>query len=164
MGFRFRRSVKICKGVKINVSKSGTSLSLGGAGHSVNFGSKGVRTTVGIPGTGLSYSTTTGSKSSNSVRVTSAVSSQSCIAGSFSVHMNDKGQISIFDNQGNQIVDQAMLRKIRSTPQFKVLKENLEQQRQTKMTELVDNSHSENEKFIQIHTFSPIVKSQKQTQ
>ena len=54
MGFRFRRSVKICKGVKINVSKSGTSLSLGGAGHSVNFGSKGVRTTVGIPGTGLS--------------------------------------------------------------------------------------------------------------
>lgn len=164
MGFRFRRSVKICKGVKINVSKSGTSLSLGGAGHSVNFGSKGVRTTVGIPGTGLSYSTTTGSKSNSSVRATSAVSSQPTVSGSFAVHMNDKGQVSIFDDQGNQIVDQAILRKIRSTPQFKVLKENLEQQRQAKMTELVDNSHSENEKFIQIHTFSPTVKTQKQTQ
>lgn len=164
MGFRFRRSVKICKGVKINVSKSGTSLSLGGAGHSVNFGSKGVRTTVGIPGTGLSYSTTTGSKSNSSVRATSAVSSQPTVSGSFAVHMNDKGQVSIFDDQGNQIADQAILRKIRSTPQFKVLKENLEQQRQAKMTELVDNSHSENEKFIQIHTFSPTVKTQKQTQ
>ena len=170
MGFRFRRSVKICKGVKINVSKSGTSLSLGGAGHSVNFGSKGVRTTVGIPGTGLSYSTSTatssgrGHKSSNSARVTSATSSFPAVSGSLAVHMNDKGQVSIFDDQGNQIVDQVILRKIRSTPQFKVLKENLEQQRQAKMTELVDNSHSENEKFIQIHTFSPSIKTQKQTQ
>ena len=56
MGMRFRKSVKICKGVKINFSKSGSSLSLGGRGHSVNIGSRGVRQTVGIPGTGLSYS------------------------------------------------------------------------------------------------------------
>lgn len=54
MGMRFRKSVKICKGVKVNFSKSGTSLSLGGRGHSMNFGGRGTRATVGIPGTGLS--------------------------------------------------------------------------------------------------------------
>ena len=34
MGLRFRRSVKICKGVKVNFSKSGAGLSLGGRGRS----------------------------------------------------------------------------------------------------------------------------------
>lgn len=57
MGMRFRKSVKICKGVKVNFSKSGASLSLGGRGHSMNFGGRGTRATFGIPGTGLSYST-----------------------------------------------------------------------------------------------------------
>lgn len=63
---RFRKSVKIGKGVKVNFSKSGASLSLGGRGHSVNLGSKGARTTVGMPGTGLSYSTRIGGKSRTS--------------------------------------------------------------------------------------------------
>ena len=53
MGMRFRKSVKICKGVKVNFSKSGASLSLGGRGHSMNFGGRGTRATVGIPGTGM---------------------------------------------------------------------------------------------------------------
>ncbi len=57
MGLRFRKSVKICKGVKVNFSKSGVSLSIGGRGHSLNIGKNGTRATVGIPGTGLSYST-----------------------------------------------------------------------------------------------------------
>ena len=56
MGFRFRKSVKICKGVKVNFSKSGASLSLGGRGHSVTMGKR-ARATFCIPGTGLSYST-----------------------------------------------------------------------------------------------------------
>jgi hypothetical protein len=56
MGFRFRKSIKIANGVRINVSKTGASLSLGGRGATVNIGKKGVRGTVGLPGTGLSYS------------------------------------------------------------------------------------------------------------
>lgn len=55
MGTRFRKSVKICKGVKVNFSKSGASLSLGGRGNSFNFGSKGVKHTLGIPGSGISH-------------------------------------------------------------------------------------------------------------
>ncbi len=164
MGFRFRKSVKICKGVRINISKSGTSLSVGGAGHSVNFSSKGTKSTIGIPGTGLSYSTYTGTKSTykNSGSSVKSMAPSLSITGSFRVNMNDKGQISIFDDAGNQITDQSVLRKIRATTQFKVLKENLESQRQEKMTELFENSQSENQKFLNIHTFSPIIKTKDQ--
>lgn len=56
MGLRFRKSFRVLPGVKINLSKTGTSLSLGGRGASVNLGRKRVRTTVGLPGSGLSYS------------------------------------------------------------------------------------------------------------
>jgi hypothetical protein len=59
MPFRFRRSIKILPGLKINISKGGLSTSIGGRGHSVNIGKRGVRTTIGLPGTGLSYSTQT---------------------------------------------------------------------------------------------------------
>jgi hypothetical protein len=60
MGFRFRKSVRLMPGVRINISKSGTSLSLGGRGLTHNISRRGNRTTVGIPRTGLSYSSNTG--------------------------------------------------------------------------------------------------------
>lgn len=60
MAFRFQKRIKIAPGVRLNVSKSGVSTSLGGRGGTVNLSSKGVRTTVGIPGTGLSWSRQTG--------------------------------------------------------------------------------------------------------
>lgn len=58
MGFRVRRSIRLGKGLRVNLSKSGASLSIGRPGATVNFGPKGKRTTVGLPGSGLSYSTT----------------------------------------------------------------------------------------------------------
>jgi hypothetical protein len=58
MGFRFSRRLRLGKGIWLNVSKSGTSLSLGGKGMTVNFGKKGTTTTVGLPGTGIAYRTT----------------------------------------------------------------------------------------------------------
>lgn len=61
MGFRFRKSVKIAPGVKLNLSKSGGSLSIGGRGATVNLSNKGVRSRYSIPGTGLSYVTQTSS-------------------------------------------------------------------------------------------------------
>ncbi|WP_417250552.1 DUF4236 domain-containing protein [Celeribacter sp.] len=60
MAFRFQKRIKIAPGVRLNVSKSGVSTSLGGRGGTVNLSSKGVRTTVGIPGTGLSWSKQSG--------------------------------------------------------------------------------------------------------
>lgn len=55
MPFKFRKSIKLAPGIKVNLSKSGISTSVGGKGHTVNVGKRGVKTTVGIPGTGISH-------------------------------------------------------------------------------------------------------------
>lgn len=60
MGFRYRRSIRLGRSVRINLSKSGPSLSIGKRGSTVNFGPHGTRLTIGIPGTGLSYQTALG--------------------------------------------------------------------------------------------------------
>jgi hypothetical protein len=57
MGFRFRKNISLLPGVKLNLSKSGASVSLGGRGLAYNIGRKGTRATVGLPGSGLSHST-----------------------------------------------------------------------------------------------------------
>lgn len=56
MGLRFHKSISICKGVKLNLSKSGVGVSLGTNGARYSLNTSGRRTaTFGIPGTGLSY-------------------------------------------------------------------------------------------------------------
>lgn len=55
-GLRYRKTITIFPGVKINLSKTGVSTSVGGKGATVNVGTQGRKTiNVGIPGTGLSY-------------------------------------------------------------------------------------------------------------
>ncbi len=67
MGFRFRRSFKIAPGLKLNLGKKSTSLTMGGKGLHYTVSSTGRRTaSAGIPGTGLSYTTTTQSKKKQS--------------------------------------------------------------------------------------------------
>ena len=53
--FRFRRSIRILPGVRLNIGKTGISTSVGVRGAQVTLGRGKVRTTVGLPGTGLSY-------------------------------------------------------------------------------------------------------------
>ena len=53
MAWNFRKRVKIAPGVKLNFSKSGTSVTVGGKGASVNIGKKGVYGNLSIPGTGI---------------------------------------------------------------------------------------------------------------
>jgi Protein of unknown function (DUF4236)/Putative peptidoglycan binding domain len=55
VGFRFRRSLKLIPGVRLNLSGRGASVSLGVRGFHYTIGSKGARVTAGIPGTGLSW-------------------------------------------------------------------------------------------------------------
>lgn len=78
MGFRFRKSFKIAPGVRVNVGKKSVGISAGVKGARVSVNSSGRKTTtVGLPGTGLSYSksekiggrkTTTRSASSNNAQ------------------------------------------------------------------------------------------------
>jgi hypothetical protein len=62
MGLRMRKSITISKGIRLNIGKTGTSLSTGTSGLRQTIHSSGRRTTsIGIPGTGLSYVTSSGS-------------------------------------------------------------------------------------------------------
>jgi hypothetical protein len=56
MGLRFHKSFSLIPGIKLNLSKSGPSLSVGERGMTANFSARGERETVGLPGSGLSYS------------------------------------------------------------------------------------------------------------
>ena len=53
--FRFRKVVPLGRFFRINVSKTGTSLSVGRPGATVNVRKDRVDGTVGVPGSGLSY-------------------------------------------------------------------------------------------------------------
>ncbi len=55
MGWRFRQSFTIVPGLRLNLSKSGLSASIGRAPFTLNVGPHGVMGTASIPGTGLSY-------------------------------------------------------------------------------------------------------------
>ena len=58
MGMRFRKSKKIAPGVRVNLNAKSASISIGPKGFKKTFSTCGrTTTTVGIPGTGLSYST-----------------------------------------------------------------------------------------------------------
>lgn len=56
MGLRFRKTISILPGVRLNLGKSTASVSVGVPGFRKTFNTKGqVTTTVGLPGTGLYY-------------------------------------------------------------------------------------------------------------
>lgn len=75
MGLRFRKSIKIAPGVKINLNKKSTSVTFGGKGVHYTASSTGKKNaSVGIPGTGISYTKTTGQ--SNKQKKTSEGGSQ----------------------------------------------------------------------------------------
>ena len=160
MGSRFRKSVKITKGTKVNFSKSGASLSLGGRGHSVNFSSRGTKSTIGLPGSGLSYSTNiTSHGSSGSSRSSSSTRSTVQLPREVQIRMNDRGQIVIQDGNGIEITDKAVLRKIKSMPQFQSQIARLEEMRLDKIDSLVQEAEAENERFLNIHKLAPVVDS-----
>src|ERR1700744_4815255 len=73
MGFGFQKRLNILPGVRINLSKSGASASMGARGADVNIGRGGVTTNAGIPGTGLSYRSKVGKTGSGLIGVVALV-------------------------------------------------------------------------------------------
>lgn len=72
MGLRFRRSVKICDGLKLNFGKNGMSMTVGSGPLKKTFNTNGnVTTTVVFPGTGI-YWTETERRGSRNNRRTAA--------------------------------------------------------------------------------------------
>ena len=59
MGWRFSRRIRVLPGVRLNVSKGGISTSVGGRGAWLTVGKRGSDTSLGVPGTGIRYTTHT---------------------------------------------------------------------------------------------------------
>ena len=57
MGFRFRRSIRLAPGIRVNLSSRGLSATVGPRGASINVGPRGTYANVGIPSTGLTSRT-----------------------------------------------------------------------------------------------------------
>lgn len=77
MGLRFRKSIKIAPGLKINLNKDSVSATVGKRGAHYTINSKGKRTaSVGIPGTGLSYTSTSGGSSGKAKTSRSSANAQ----------------------------------------------------------------------------------------
>ena len=57
MALRFQRRIRIAPGISLNLNKRSMSTSFGQRGAHVTVGPKGKRATIGLPGTGLYYTT-----------------------------------------------------------------------------------------------------------
>ena len=72
MGVRYRKSIKIGKGMKLNFGKKGASMSFGTKGLHYTINTSGRRTSsVGIPGTGVSFVSSSGGRKRSSKRKSS---------------------------------------------------------------------------------------------
>lgn len=123
---RLRKSVKICKGMKVNFSKSGASFTTGVRGFSYTTGKKGSYMNVGIPGTGLyDRVKVSGSSSSHPSGSSSAAygrSRSTALPSQVCLHMDDTGKMTFTFENGIPITDDALIRKIKATPQYKAEK------------------------------------------
>ncbi len=133
MGIRFHRSIKIAKGLRLNISKKGLGVSAGPRGAKISAGPSGVYSNIGIPGSGLyARNKISGiSKHTNSSNQNSG-SSSATNSKSYDVQISiddktGKEEIKVFDN-GVEVYDKSLLRKIRLDSTFKERLQKLREQ------------------------------------
>ncbi len=118
---RFRKSVSLMKGVKLNASKSGVSFTVGGKGISLNVGKKGVFLNTSIPGTGLydrkRIDTLITDKLGIGKKKKTAAKEEKL--PDFTMTLNDEGEVVIENEKGNKITSETTLRAIRQTEEYK---------------------------------------------
>lgn len=162
MGLRFRRSVKICKGVRVNFSKSGISYSFGGRGASITVGKHGTRATLGIPGTGLSYSEYVGNnrKKNNTSSSYYTKPQKTIVRAQVKIYMDENGKMTYRFADGRAITDPSLIRKIKSTPEFKTEYARMESERQRGLAKTIEDNHKSEEEFLNLHWLAPRVSTQ----
>lgn len=109
MAVRFRRSIKIAPGFRVNFGKKGVSVSAGKRGASTTISRRGVYGNVGIPGTGLSYRTKLSSSNKKRTQCKTrgvpspAIPTSNAIQADVKLILSDDGQVTIEDVQGNPL-------------------------------------------------------------
>lgn len=145
MGARFRKSIKLAPGIRMNFSGSGVSWTLGPRGASVGIGKRGAFLNTGIPGTGL-YSRQ--QLSSNSSARQNYSSRPEIQTASITVSIEDDGVLTFKDAQGN-LISEAYIETAK-----KQQGEKIKALIQQKCDEL--NSQVESLGEIHLHTSPPL--------
>lgn len=101
MAMRFRKSIKLAPGIRMNLSGSGLSWTLGPRGASIGIGKRGTFLNTGIPGTGL-YSRQSLSSGSSTSRQQPNTSNPT-IKVSLTVSVSDDGVITFKDSNENPV-------------------------------------------------------------
>lgn len=116
---RFRKRIQICKGLKLNLSTSGVSATVGGKGLSFNVGKSGLFMNTSIPGTGLYNRRKLIGSEKNKKKKTGAAREQEIALPSFSLQMEENGSVNVVeDKTGKEITSAATLKKIRATDEY----------------------------------------------
>ncbi len=160
---RYRKRVKIAKGLYVNLSGSGASLSMGVRGASVTFGKKGTYLNTGIPGTGIynrqkiGGSSTTKTKSSGYLSGSNSSAPQMKI--NVELNLDDKGNpiLKLTDSIGRVVTDESIIRKVKRGEQYK---QGVKKLMAEKREEVEENLKS----FIEIYKSTPDLYAQSQIQ
>ena len=146
---RFRKSITLCKGVKLNASKSGVSVTVGGKGVSLNVGKKGVFLNTSLPGTGLydrKRLDTLITKKLGTNKKKKQAGKKEDLPG-FTIALNEKGEVQVKDESGRAITDAALLQRIRQTDEYKAAYDEL-------MDSYARQLNDATEAFTRIHTLA----------
>jgi len=109
MALRFRKTITLAPGIRMNLSGSGASFSFGGRGASVTVGNRGTYLNTGIPGTGISSR----QKLSGTPRNRSTTSSgHSTVTRSITVGVTDDGTVYFKDDLGYAL-DEKMIATVK---------------------------------------------------
>lgn len=101
MALRFRKSIKLAPGLRMNLSGSGLSWSLGPRGASVGIGRRGTYLNTGIPGTGLYSRQRLSGGSAQSPQASRPGTTQMKIT----VSISDDGTLTFKDANGSPIAE-----------------------------------------------------------
>jgi len=157
MALRFRRSVKIVPGVRVNFGKRGVSVSAGVRGATVTAGKRGVYGNAGIPGTGLSFRSKLGGNATNSQlareqkRIERELEKQEKLErrrealSKVELSLNDNGSIKIIDSFGESL----------SRADLKLLWEQKSEYIHEWLLQQVDEINGDVEQLSKIHYDTP---------
>jgi len=143
---RFRKTLSICKGVKLNLSKSGVSCTVGGKGISLNLGKSGVFLNTSIPGTGLydRKKLIGGKKSSKDKKKDVALPSAPSIdVTDYALFLEENGEIAVVRRDGSRL-SESEERALRKTDWYDDESDKL-------MDEFRDAMEAETDAFVSLY-------------
>lgn len=152
MGYRFSRRIRICKGIHLNVSKSGVGISLGVRGASISTGPRGTYINTGIPGTGISYRQKIGNAPDATPKydTTNLVERDFEPGSTFQFQIDNDGKETFYllDPRGNPFTNDSFVRRIKRTDEYK----NMVEQARKAKADFFKNQH---ESIVNIFKATP---------